>query len=149
MLTATNLIYSTAAANRILLNQLGKIFKKAEGIKILKNCVQVTYRTVFGRCSTFLSTKLFKSNFVDHRKNEAQKLEIEPKGQSFFEVKNPEKGTIYRLHAFCEGILCGCEDYRNQTNFYKKGCCKHGYAVLQYLGFNSLSEYTNHHLWVN
>lgn len=148
MLNAINLIYSVATAGRILSSQLGKVFKKAESIKILRNCVQVTYRTAFGRCSTFLSTKLFKSSFVDRRKEDAAQLEVEIQGK-IFKVQNPKKGTTYRLHAFCEGILCTCEDYRNQVSFYKKGCCKHGYAVLQYLGFNSLSDYVNHHLWAN
>lgn len=145
-MNATNLIYSMASAARILAKDLGDIFKRVENIKLGK-VIQITYRTVFGRCSTFLSPKSFKTNFVDRRKSDAQELEVKPINKHEYKVINPKKNTKYTCYAYTDGMDCTCEDYRNQILFFKKGCCKHGYAVLTHLGFSNLNDYVEHHRW--
>lgn len=146
MLNKTNIIYSMAAAARILAKELGEVFKRVENIKIIGSIVQVTYRTIFGRCSTFLSFVSFKKNFVDRRKADAQELEVKAGNNGFF-VINPKKGTSYHCRAWIDSIDCLCEDYKNQIIHFTKGCCKHGYAVLNHLGFSNLNSYIEHHRW--
>jgi hypothetical protein len=38
-------------------------------------------------------------------------------------------------------VFCTCDDFNNQLEFWGRGCCKHGYAVLAHLGFGSLRDY--------
>lgn len=148
MMNAKNLIYSMASAARILAKDLGKVFKRVENIKFIGAVVQVTYKTVFGRCSTFLSFNSFKKNFVDRRQEDAKSLKVvdTPKKHQFL-VINPVKETRYHCLTFLDSIDCVCEDYRNQILHFKKGCCKHGYAVLNHLGFSNLNEYIESHRW--
>lgn len=149
MLNATNLIYSMSASARILAKELGDIFKRVEFIKFIGHVVQVTYKTVYGRCSTFLSFTSFKKNFVDRRQTDAQELEVNHVKHNEYKVINPSKNSSYSCLAYVDSIDCCCEDYRNQILFFKKGCCKHGYAVLDHLGFNNLNDYIEHHRWCN
>jgi len=147
MMNKTNMIYSMAAAARILAKEIGEVFKRVEFIRFIGHVVQVTYKTAFGRCSTFLSFVSFKKNFVDRRKSDAQDLEVSHIGGYEYKVNNPKKDSNYICQAYPDGIDCCCEDYRNQILFFKKGCCKHGYAVLNHLGFKKLNDYIEHHRW--
>jgi hypothetical protein len=38
-------------------------------------------------------------------------------------------------------MYCTCDDFNNQLEFFGRGCCKHGYAVLNSLGCQSLEHY--------
>jgi predicted nucleic acid-binding Zn finger protein len=58
-----------------------------------------------------------------------------------FWVVNPGKQTHYRVVARGDGVFCACDDFNNQLAFFGRGCCKHGYAVLGYLGLGSLADY--------
>lgn len=138
-----NLLINLSAASRILKSLLGGIFKRVESIRQLnKNLIQVTYKTIFGRCSTFISAIAFKQNFVNFRKASANGLRvIQGTTRKAFYVVNPVKSTTYNLLLFSDGIDCDCKDYEMQIGQFKKGCCKHGYAVLNYLGFDSLKKY--------
>lgn len=149
MINQTNLLYSMASAARILAKSIGIIFKTVQSIKILKNCIQVTYSTIFGRCSTFLSFKTFKSHFVEKRKEEAETFTVERCSgeKAKFKVFNKKKGTSYVCECWTDHVDCTCEDYYNQQQFLGKACCKHNYAVLKFLGFNSLSDYIETHIW--
>jgi hypothetical protein len=148
MMNATNLIYSMASAARILAKDLGNIFKRVENIKFVKSIVQVTYKTIHGRCSTFLSFTSFKKNFVDRRQEDSQELEVKHIEKNHkYKVINSKKNSSYTCRAYTDGVECECEDYRNQIMFFKKGCCKHGYAVLSHLGFKNLGDYVEHHRW--
>lgn len=149
MINPANLIYSKAAAARILKKKLiGGIFKGVEKILRLTNgAIQVTYKTT-GRCSTFLSAQEFKRIFAEWRKEESAFILAIKTKENWFRCVNPQKGSAYNLYLYQDSIGCECEDYSNQISILKKGCCKHGYAVLRHLGFSSLSEYIEHHRWV-
>jgi hypothetical protein len=151
MINATNLIYSKAAAARILGEMLGRIVKAVESIQKLANGAwQITYRTIFGRCSLIISKADFKKHFVEKRIAESKELYCSRISGNIFRVVNPKKGTAYSVFADIDGISCGCEDYKNQMIFLKgKGCCKHGYSLLKFLGYDRLSEYIEHHKWVD
>ena len=62
-------------------------------------------------------------------------------------VKNERKGSRYIVTPYPDRIECACEDYTNQLRLNpetlgtKFACCKHVYAVLNYLGHSSLKEY--------
>jgi len=150
MITAQNLVFSKAAAERILNAVLKGIVKAVELIRRLANgAYQITYRTMFGRCSIFISRELFKKHFVERRKEEAKHLYASRVENNWYRVVNPKKGTSYNCYAYKDSIDCTCEDFFNQVNFLRKGCCKHGYALLKHLGFDYLSDYIEHHRWAN
>lgn len=130
------MLYTKAAALRIL-----KIATKVESVKVLKNCVQVTYKTAHGRCSTFLSKTVFKQNFVSDRKAAATALICSEVMQGCWKVGNPQNGNVYDVWLSVRSVDCGCEDYRQQIDTIGKGICKHGYRVLTELGIDSLAEY--------
>jgi hypothetical protein len=150
MINATNLIYSKAAAARILGEMLGRIVKAVESVKRLINGAwQITYKTIFGRCSLIISKIQFKQHFVAKRIAESKELYCSRVSGNIFRVVNPKKGTAYSVFADADGVSCGCDDYKNQTIFLKQGCCKHGYSLLKFLGYNRLSEYIEHHKWMD
>lgn len=113
---------------------------KVEAVRFFNNSVQVTYQTKHGRCSTFLSKKLFKTRFVEVRKVASKQCVsvVNPRGWTVF---NRETHTMYQVSEFTNGFTCGCDDYRAQKATFGKGCCKHIYHVLGTLGKTSLNEY--------
>lgn len=139
MVTAQNLIYSVSAARRIL----GIYYPEIKvQIQVWKKVIWVW---VEGRRPTFISKDKFKQHFVEWRKAQAAGLRIRRSTliRSQFEVSNEAKGTSYNVIACTDGVLCECGDFKNQVGYLGKGCCKHGYAVLNYLGFSCLGEYLN------
>lgn len=142
MITATSLIYSKSAIARM------------EGISPkdvvrLEVWAKVVFVIIKGRRPKFYSKKAFKSHFVRRRQQEARLLCTNRVKGNWFRAVNPRKGTAYDVYALRDGIDCTCEDYSNQIKFLKKGCCKHGYAVLLHLGFSSLADYVEQQLWAD
>jgi len=141
MINPKNFIYSRAAVARML-GIASQLIKKVE---IWANCIFVI---VQGRRPRFWKKASFRNHFVDHRKFEARYYEVAAKSDSKFEVWNSK--SSYQLEALQTEIKCPCEDYNNQQRIFKgKGCCKHGYAVLHFLGFDRLSQYVENHEWLN
>lgn len=137
-------IINQLAAARIIKFMIGDLLKAIRSVKrISKNVIQVTYVTVHGVCSTFISLKKFKQDFVNFRKNNSRKLKVVKESNTSFKVINPEKQTQYNVIPYSTGVDCDCQDYHNQIVEFGRGCCKHGYATLQFLGFSSLQEYIN------
>lgn len=140
MVSRENLVYSIAAARRIL----GDAFKVVRVERWLNVCL-----VVFKNCrARFMSCKAFTAHFAAWRKLQAQALTVAPTDTpATYTVTNPKKETSYYTHAFGRlGIGCDCEDANNQFKFLgRRGCCKHGYAVLNHLGYTSLSEYIAAH----
>jgi hypothetical protein len=136
MVTRENLVFSISAARRLL--------GVAQGVSIqIREFFKVVWVWVKGKRPTFVSKRAFKQHFVDRRRAAARALTAtqwidQPK---YFTVRNESKNSIYQLEAFPDRIECDCEDYRNQIEFLGRGCCKHGYAVLNTLGFRSLGHY--------
>ena len=134
MVTRHNLVYSIAAAQRIL------------GIKTGLYQVEEWAFVVWVRGKNFcqfVSKKLFKKHFSDRRREEGKMIDlvIDPQNDRHFTAMGGN--GIYELHANDRGVDCTCEDYKNQCRIFGSGArlCKHGYAVLGHLGFSSLSEY--------
>lgn len=138
MVTSLNLVYSAAAVRRILANS----FPVVRIEKWWKVCL-----VVFKGCRPrFVSRAAFLKHFVEWRKAQARALQVTRHvGFSYiFAVRNESKGSVYQVQTFLGGLNCQCEDFQNQAQFFGQACCKHGYAVLSYLGFDSLSGYIGH-----
>jgi hypothetical protein len=138
MVTRTNLVYSASAVRRLL-------SLAAETCVVVREWAFCVWVWVRGQRPQFWSKKLFKQHFVDRRKAQAKSLLVSRVANfdNIFSVQNPAKNRFYQVCVTADKVVCGCDDYRNQDAFLtgKKRCCKHGYAVLKVLGFNSLNEY--------
>lgn len=135
MVTSSNLVFSVAAVRRLL----GLAASVAVQIREFAWVVWVWVR---GKRPTFISKKAFYQHFVDRRKAEAKNLTVQKEQfQNLHTVSNPSKGSSYQVATLPNEIDCTCDDYKNQIDFWGKGCCKHGYAVLGVLGFTSLANY--------
>lgn len=143
MVTSFNLIYSAAAVRRMV----GDRFPVVRVERWWKVCL-----VVFKGCRPrFISRAAFLKHFVEWRKAQSHALKVtqwlvpggSPKENrgSRFTVRNESKDSAYVIDCSSSGLVCTCEDYQNQMQFLGKGCCKHGYAVLAHLGFNSLQHY--------
>jgi hypothetical protein len=133
--TASDLIYTVANAARIL----GKRFQGLT-IQVWFNCVYIHAK---GQISRFMSKTAFKQMFVDFRKAGAKALTVTKDLfiSGLFKVRNETKNTAYDVLIVEQHVTCGCEDYQAQLNAFGKGVCKHGYAVLNHLGFTSLADF--------
>lgn len=81
------------------------------------------------------------------RKARSRQLVVTPNAfnDNTYTVRNEGKNTAYRVETYQESISCTCQDYQNLTRDFNtsKVLCKHGYAVLNTLGFASLKEWIN------
>jgi hypothetical protein len=138
MVTSSNILYSVSAVKRLLGLGDRSLVKIQEFAKVVWVWVQ-------GKRPTFISKKAFKQHFVDRRKAQAKGLTVTRNGfnSSAYSVRNEAKNTSYKVVLGNSKIACECEDYRNQTEFFGLGVCKHGYAVLAQLGYSSLKDYIN------
>jgi hypothetical protein len=140
MINSSNFVFSKAAAARIL----GVPVHLILGFQIWW---KVCWVWVKGKRPTFISLKAFKQHFVDWRKQQTRSLCVSQINQEQFRVVNPKKASAYSVWLFQDGLDCECEDFKNQVMILKKACCKHCYAVLQWLKFDSLADYIEHHRW--
>jgi SWIM zinc finger len=133
MVTRHNIIYSIAAAQRIL------------GIKSGVYEIRVWAWVVLVRglnFCRFMSKKAFLKHFADRRREEGKNIDLVIDDQDASHFTALGKSNFYQLHTQDDRITCTCEDYKNQFSFFKgKGLCKHGYAVLSHIGYESLSDY--------
>lgn len=138
MITKSNLIFSIAAAGRIL-------EKRIYEVRLLPFVVLVRGLLANGqKFCRFVSKRDFLTHFTDRRKKEAENVDLVPNTQDsskFWAYSSAPGGKVYTLTKELRFITCSCEDYQNQQKFLQRGICKHGYSVLFYLGFSSLKEY--------
>ena len=135
MINATNFVYSKAATARIL-----KI--KIYAIVRFEIWADVCFVQVKGKRPTFISKKVFRQHFADWRIEQSRFLCVAQVNREHYRVVNPRKNSAYSVYPYADGFDCECEDYRNQIVIFNgKACCKHGYAVLTWLGHNRLSDY--------
>lgn len=134
MVTRTTIIYSIAAAQRIL--------NIKQGLYDVQEWAWVVWVRGKNFCR-FMSKKAFKQHFIDHRKRAAQEIDLVINHQDSSKFTALGKSGNYQLTTTETGIVCTCEDYRNQLYHIGMGVCKHGYAVLNHLGFSSLSSYVD------
>jgi hypothetical protein len=136
MINAQNLIYSRAAAARIL--QVD--YLNIENLEIWNKVILVKIKE---QRPTFISKKVFKQHFAEWRKSRAKALKVTPNlfSDNLFTVHNPYKDTRYQVSLHPEELICNCEDWSNQKEYLGRACCKHCYSVLNYLNYSSLREY--------
>jgi hypothetical protein len=92
--------------------------------------------------SFFVPTELVKSSFVELRKEGSKTLQVKALGNLVYSVSNPAKKSCYHVKRTDTSVICQCEDYRKMVETgIKNPCCKHGYAVLNVLGYASLRDY--------
>jgi len=113
----------------------------------LREFFNVIWVWVKGQRPTFISKAEMKVHFVEHRKAQAEGLEVTDwlRDPPRFTVTNPESGSRHLVTCLPDRVVCDCEDYHWQLEFFGKGCCKHGYAALAYLGYDSLRDYQKGH----
>lgn len=130
------MVYSAAAVRRLL--GLGP----ATPVQ-MQEFAQVIWVWVKGQRPTFISKKALKAHFVQHRQREAAQLRVSDwlRNPGQFTVTNGISGSRHQVTTWRDRLECSCEDYHWQVQYFGRGCCKHGYAVLQYLGFESLRDY--------
>ncbi|MBD1876958.1 hypothetical protein H6F75_26080 [Nodosilinea sp. FACHB-131] len=138
MVNAFNIVYSAAAARRLL------GLKSSAPVEI-KDFKSVIWVWVKGQRPTFISKAAFKQHFADWRKAQSKGLKVTERLDiaNHYTVRNLHKDTAYVVEKRPDGVFCTCDDLNNQLEFFGRGCCKHGYAVLAHLGFASLSDYLN------
>ena len=140
MATRSTILYSAAAVRRLLGLPASVPVQIREFLKVI-------WVHVKGQRPTFISKTELKAHFVEHRKEAAQALEVTDwlRSPACYTVTNPQSGSKHQVTGHRDRLDCDCEDYRWQQQFFGRGCCKHGYAVLQYLGFESLRDYVATH----
>ena len=136
MVTRFNLLYSSSAVRRML--GLGQ----SSSVQI-REFFRVIWVWVEGQRPTFISKQSFKAHFVAWRKGAAASLATtqDRHRRNIYRVRNVCKGSVYQVQLGSGYLLCSCEDFKNQAQFFGRACCKHGYAVLAQLGHGSLSDY--------
>lgn len=127
------MLYTKTAAARIL-----TIATKIEAVRVLKNCIQVTYKVDRNRCSTFVSKSKFAADFVEFRKSQAIALTVEKIGNSY-KVFNPNESTFNTVSA---SDVCTCRDYQEQViGGMEKPRCKHAIAAFNFVQHSKLIQF--------
>lgn len=134
-----DLLYTRTAVARALQTTL----KRIRRVRVFWNAVWVW---VQGQRPKFFSKKLFYAAFVAFRRAGAENAEVRHVMEPGFEGYEVRCATSRDWHVVSPGteeVWCDCPDYHRQIDTFGKGCCKHGYAVLNLLGYSSLREYVN------
>lgn len=159
----TYTLYSQSALERIL-------GIKRQAIKKMEVWAYVVFIIIEGKRPRFYSKRPFLALFGSMRKEKGQKLQVVDFGGTIFRVKSGgvsskkvEGVDSYKVSLWSQRIICECRDFREQLEIpkgdqfppekkaFQRPICKHGYAVLGYLGFDSLKDYvekTNHIDWI-
>lgn len=88
-----------------------------------------------------LEAQDFINDFVSIRRKRAENLEIQRHTEHGYLVYNPENNNSYEVITSANALACECKDYEKQIKALNQGCCKHGYKVLNHLGYNKLKDY--------
>ena len=128
-MSVVNPIYSRTAAGRIM----GLQWFEVEILAIQQTDVLV--ETKAGRFT--IEKQQFRDDFVQYRKDGAKTLIATREDENSWIVKNPERGSYSSVNIVNGIPLCSCEDYASHGK-----ACKHIYAVLNQMGFDSLRDYT-------
>lgn len=134
--TKSQLVFSASAVRRLLAVASGVGVRVQEWFKVVWVCVE-------GKRPTLISKKVFLAHFAEWRKAQSRPLQVTKHiaRSDLFTVRNETKASTYKVQCYTGGVMCECEDYKNQAHILGRACCKHGYAVLAKLGFSSLSDY--------
>jgi hypothetical protein len=142
----SKLFYSAAAIGRIL--EVGA--RNITEVQVKGDLVHFRYQNE----ARTLPKQALLNEFVRFRQTNGDRLRelglLTQDSQTRFSCKSQKKvrkgeGTeteTYLIEVTAQGVNCTCEDYAKQKEEINTGVCKHGYAVLGYLGFRTLAEFT-------
>ena len=133
-----NLFFNLASVARIASTPIDSI----DRFEVWESLIAVVFKKGWGLRPKFLSKKAFYSSFVEDRKARSRLIEVtlNPFANRVYTARNTTSNHSYTV-IVSDAIECQCADYRSQVEFIGRGVCKHGYAVLDHLGFNSLSDW--------
>lgn len=149
----TQAFINLTSAIRILsakLGQFGKLVNVEKVAHVRGKIYNVIYKFAakgkITRCAHFLSVSQFEADFQESRQQKTQALTVTPHQQDSwaYNVINTEKKSKYVVGTRHPYLTCTCADYAQQRrhNFQKHDIvCKHGYAVLQFLGYQTFEDY--------
>jgi uncharacterized Zn finger protein len=135
--------------NKVLRESGAPIAYSVENVKIENDYIDVEYR-VNPKLNRLNRQTLYKSDvakeFVTRKQQAAKTLLVHRVKQDYYLVENFQKQTMYLVHHINRlDFICNCPDYQNMKNHgLDHPVCKHGYAVLNSMGYESLQDYLNH-----
>jgi len=130
-------IYSRSAAQRMFNAEV-------KSVQIYKNAIFVVFKEGQGMRPRFVPKSVFKEHFAEYRKQSASQIYVAYTAQGYFRAPSSNLQESYRIELYPEHLECSCSDWRTQEELgISKPTCKHCYAVLDYIGCNSLEDYIN------
>ena len=128
---------------------MANIYSITAAIKILKRkdiCkLEIWAKIIFVKFTNgqarFVAKKDFWIEFHRSRKIRAKDLTVSYYGNDLYQVSSQSRLDPYFV-SLGDNIQCECADYAEQVKAkFRHPICKHGWALLNHLGFNSLSAY--------
>jgi hypothetical protein len=130
------LFFSLASVAKVANTPISKI----DRFEVWAKVVFVVFQKGHGLRPRFLSKQSFYTTFVEDRRQRSQTIAVEEKAKGVYTARNTDNNHSYTV-TIGDAVKCHCHDYQQQIAFIGRGCCKHGYAALRTIGFNSLSEW--------
>jgi predicted nucleic acid-binding Zn finger protein len=125
-------IYSITGAKQILRR------KDICKVEVWAHVIFIKFNSGQGR---FVSKNLFWIEFHRSRKERAKDLIVGYYGRDLYQVSSQSKLEPYFV-SLGDDIQCECADFANQVKAkFRYPICKHAWALLNHLNFNSLSAY--------
>ncbi|MGK7957464.1 MAG: hypothetical protein AB4063_19750 [Crocosphaera sp.] len=120
-------------------------------LKCKKDNIEFIYPTATGvivgfwTYTKFIEKAKFTALLAGERKNRSKGLIVTENAfdDGTFTVRNESKNTSYIVKQNLDSLPCTCQDFENLSNDFgtNQVLCKHGYAVLNSLGFGTLRDY--------
>jgi hypothetical protein len=141
-MTSQTYIYSASAAGRMF-------HRPSSHIKAIHVWASVVWVHIQGMRPRFVSKRHFIEHFSLFRQVNGARLRrsglvrmFSPGNYTVSSQSRPEKFHSVVIHdGSSRWLTCTCGDFKLQQELFQKGCCKHGYAVLQTLGFSTLKNF--------
>lgn len=129
-------IFTRTAAGAIL----GGICQRLE---VWSNCIWAIVRVGTKKLCRFISKRRFMEFFAQSRKERSFGIPVHHVAGTHYQALSSRGDSLYDLILYRSAIECTCDDYKNQVSLFgnKPKCCKHGYALLNRLGYGSLNEW--------
>jgi hypothetical protein len=108
-----------------------------------------------GRRPRLYKKSLFEMDFLTFRRNSSKAYSVKPipkiydhNLQEYYVTHDGNPKKVYKITDSYVKLatrtsrlfLCQCEDFKKMLEAYKAPVCKHGYALLSYLGYQTLGE---------
>jgi len=114
-------------------------------LEVWANCVWAVVLVNGKKLVRFISKRRFFQWFAESRKQRSYGIPVTQNvfDKTKFTARSSRGEELYNLQALRGGIICDCDDFKNQMSLFgeRRKLCKHGYAVLNRLGYGSLQQY--------